>query len=186
MIWSILIATIARRKEQFEYLKTKLENQIFNLNLQNEIEIVSICDNCEMIIGKKRNELINKSNGKYICFIDDDDDISDDYIRLIYNSLLQNPDCISLKGIITTNGLNAKYFIHSVKYNRYFEENRIYFRPPNHLNVIKRNIAIKYPFKEIKCGEDTDYAMRMANDNVLKKEIEINNVLYFYKFINRK
>ena len=31
MIWSILIATIARRKEQFEYLKTKLENQIFNL-----------------------------------------------------------------------------------------------------------------------------------------------------------
>ena len=120
MIWSILICTLENRKKEFEFIYNKLLNQIKENNLENEIEIIYFKDNKENTVGFKRNFLLEKSTSQYISFIDDDDDISNNYIKLIYNTLLNNPDCVSLNGIITFNENNPRQFIHSIKYNKYF------------------------------------------------------------------
>lgn len=182
-LWSILICTIEGREESFERLCDKLKTQINALGLCDEIEILSCKDKRgENTVGLKRNKLMEQSSGLYTQFLDDDDDIHEDFIKMIYEKLQSKPDCVSLTGIITTNGTNPKTFIHSIKYDDYFEQNNIYFRPPNHINPIKRSIAIQFAFPEKNVGEDTDWAMSIAHSKLIKTEEVIETPYYFYQY----
>jgi len=179
ILWEILICTIDERKELFNTLITKLSNQINQLNLSDKIKISFLRDNKEITIGKKRNKLMQNALGKYISSIDDDDDISDDYIYLIYNALLKDPDCIGMTGILFDSG-NQKIFIHSLKYRRYYEKDNVYYRPPNHLNPMKRIIVKQVLFENKNHGEDTIWALRINKKKILKNEIFIDKPIYFY------
>ena len=150
-------------------------------NLPKEIEIITCRDKRgENTIGTKRNALLAASQGAYVSTIDDDDMIHDEYIKMIYEKLQTKPDCVSLTGIISTNGANPKRFIHSVRYSSYFENNNTYFRPPNHLNPMKRSIAIQFSFPEKNYGEDQDWAMSIAHSGLLKTEAFIAEPYYIY------
>lgn len=184
--WSILICTLEERKDSFDRLYKKLMDQIERCGLEKEIEILWFLDNREASVGYKRNFLLQSSQGEYINFIDDDDDIHDNYIHMIYEKLKKGPDCVSLIGVITTDNRLPKKFIHSIKYTSYFEKNGVYFRPPNHLNPIKRSIAIQFSFPDKYTGEDTDWAMMIAHSGLIKTEEEIKVPYYFYKYSSRK
>jgi glycosyltransferase involved in cell wall biosynthesis len=181
--WSILICTIEEREQSFFKLCSKLKTQIDALGLENQIEIISCKDKRgEHSIGYKRNLLVQESKGKYISFIDDDDDIHDKYIQMIYEKLLKNPDCVNLNGIITFNGSNPKRFYHSLKYTNYTQNDSEYFRPPNHLNPMRRSIAVQFMFAEKNYGEDTDWAMMIARSKLLRTEEVIEEPYYFYLY----
>ncbi len=180
-LWSILICTLDERAESFKALTDKVYAQIKALNLQDKIEILAFKDNREYPVGFKRNELLRASQGKYTCFLDDDDDVHDNYIAMIYNALKQNPDCVSLTGIISHHGEHCKKFIHSLKYNSYFEQDNIYYRPPNHLNPMRRSIAVQFMFPELNHSEDIRWAMAVTHAQLLKTEIVIDEPYYFYK-----
>ena len=181
--WSILIPTLEKRQELFQKIHKKLTKQIEENHLSDHIEILVACDKGEKAIGKKRNDLMHCSQSEYICFIDDDDDVHDRYIPLIYEKLIhEKPDCINLIGIITFDGKNPKKFIHSIQYRSYFEEKGIYYRPPNHLNPLKREIAIQFTFPSTSFGEDTDWAMQVCRSGLLKKESTIQEPFYFYLY----
>ncbi|MGC2310064.1 MAG: glycosyltransferase [Candidatus Babeliaceae bacterium] len=183
IVWSILICTLEERQELFNTLHNKLREQIKKLGLKDKIEILYYKDKRgEHTVGFKRNRLLEQSQGKYVSFIDDDDDVHDDFIQLIYDKLQSNPDCVSLTGIITFNGNNPRKFIHSIRYTNYFEQGNIYFRPPNHLNPIKRCIAIQFSFPEKNFGEDTDWALAIAQSQLLQKEEVIDIPYYFYLY----
>jgi len=186
MILSLLIPTIADRREMFENIYSILKTQILKNQNKNKIEI--LVDNSNNTIGAKRNNLLEKSKGEYIAFIDDDDEVSSDYIDSLMNAIKQKPDCVSLRGVITWNGSNPELFEHSVKYSAYATTtNEIkYERYPNHLNCIKSSIAKQFKFKEINFGEDTDWATQIFQSGLLKKEVYIDKVLYHYKYIVNK
>jgi glycosyltransferase involved in cell wall biosynthesis len=150
------------------------------------VEILCQIDNGEATIGQKRNDLLSNAKGEYLCFIDDDDRISSNYISLVLEAIQKNPDCCSLNGLIITNGINPKNFIHSIKYNSWYEENNIYYRPPNHLNCIKSQIAKQFKFPCISNGEDRDWSMQIASSGLLKTESEINETIYYYDYISNK
>lgn len=180
-LWSILICTLEERQEKFNKIHEKLTKQIDTNQLNDQVEILYFKDKRgEHSVGLKRNDLIARSQGKYVSFIDDDDDVHERYIAIIHEKLLQNPDCVSLTGIITTNGQNPKKFIHSIAYDHYFENDGVYYRPPNHLNPIKREIAKQFLFPTINYGEDTNWAMQIAKTGLLKKEEIISEPYYFY------
>lgn len=181
-VWSILICTLNDRQSSFEYIYNKLKKQIGGAHLQDKIEIIFERDNYEKSIGCKRNMLLEKSRGKYICFVDDDDDVCDNYITMIYNKLLSNADCVSLMGEMTVDGKNKRTFIHSIKYDHYFEDDHVYYRPPNHLNPIKRSIALQEPFPEKYHGEDTEWAMKLVKRGLIKTELSIDVPYYFYNY----
>lgn len=178
----ILIPTLNSRKDQFSYIYNKITKQIINNNLCESINIRYYLDNKQASVGFKRNSLINRSYAEYVCFVDDDDDVSDDYINLIYEAANSELDCASLTGIMTTNKLNPKKFVHSIEYDQYFEKDNIYYRPPNHLNLIKREIASKFKFPEKNFGEDTGWAMQICKSGIIKTEYKINKPLYHYNF----
>lgn len=180
MILSILIPTLDSRSALLSILLQELQRQIGD----RLVEV--LVDKGEGTTGSKRNRLLNQASGKYIAFIDDDDAVSDRYIDLILEAVKDNPDCLSLIGVITTNGKNPVKFYHSLQYTSYFERNGAYYRPPNHLNVIRASIAKLYPFPDKTWGEDTEWAMKLCSDCVLKYEIVIDEVLYYYQYKTKK
>jgi glycosyltransferase involved in cell wall biosynthesis len=176
---SILIPTLPVRIEKYARLIKELNKQIIRENLINQIQILTLTDTKDYLVGKKRNLLISMSLGKYVCFIDDDDMIADDYIKQIYNGTQKNVDCVTFSGNYVSDGI-SKVFDMSIKH---LEDKNLpdkYLRIPNHLSVIKREIAVKCPFPHIQYGEDSEYAITLKKH--LKTEHKIDKILYFYHY----
>jgi len=73
-----------------------------------------------------------------------------------------------------------KLFEHSMEYTSNGEFSDKHVRPPNHLNPIRRSIAIRYDFKEIDFGEDSDWSLRICGDKAIKTERQVEKPLYYY------
>ena len=178
---SILIPTLTTRVDYLTNLLAILQPQ-----LNDDVELVINSDDGTKSIGEKRNELLAKAQGDYISFVDDDDEVSRDYVKNILKALETNPDCCSLTGVITWDDIRPELFCHSIKYGAYKtntnNEPIVYERYPNHLNPMKRSIAIKYSFVPINHGEDTEWATQIFKGGELKTEAEIKEVIYHYKF----
>lgn len=180
---SVLICTIEERKPRFDVLMAELEKL---RNGNPEIEILSECDNKQMTIGTKRNLLLSRAKGDYVCSVDDDDWIDSEYFIKILQALEHEPDCVQMIGMMNTDGFNQKRFEHSIFHKRYFEQNNIYYRYPNHLNPIRRDIAQQFKFPELNFGEDTDWATQILNSGLLQHEEAIDKVIYHYRYSSRK
>lgn len=184
-ILSILICSLTNRKALLENLLVCLSKQT-----QFGVEILVEEDDGKIKIGKKRNLLLQRARGKYCCFVDDDDLVSDNYIEKILLSIKTDPDCCSLRGIMTTNGQNPVSFVHSIKYDHWFDETddtgeRIYYRCPNHLNVIRTSLCKKVWFNNaMNMGEDKDFSERIRP--LLKKEAELKDGFYFYLYVRKE
>lgn len=185
MILSILIPTLPSRKEKLSELMRELHTQIVVSNLESEIEILVNEDNKEKTTGKKRNELLERSHGKYVCFIDDDDEIACDYITSIYWALKESPDCVGFSGRYTINGGNEIKWRLSSKYvdcDNYDTGRLVYHRRANHLTPIKREFALLAGFPDKSNAEDKWYSERV--NQYLKNEIYIEKELYHYRYEN--
>jgi cellulose synthase/poly-beta-1,6-N-acetylglucosamine synthase-like glycosyltransferase len=174
---SILIPSLEERKPKLEQLKAELANQIGKRN----VEVLSLSDNRQMSIGQKRNMLLTQSTGEYVSFVDDDDMVSPDYIEKVLNALTKNPDCSSLTGEIVFSDGYSRPFIHSLRYTQWIDdhEGKVYYRPPNHLNAVRRAIAVQVGFPPWNSGEDRSFSMGIRH--FLKKEEWIEGVIYNYK-----
>ena len=180
---SILIASLHSRSEMLSELKNEFRKQI-----QDDVQIISIVDDGENSIGYKRNELMKIATGDYVCFFDDDDTPSSNYVSLLLKGIESGADCCSLRGVITWDGLNPEIFEHSLRYCGYkTTANPItYERYPNHLNCIKRSIANKFHFPELNHGEDSDWALQIHKSVLIKTEYFIDEVIYHYKYKTNK
>lgn len=155
------------------------------------MQVVSLSDNRTLSIGDKRNRLMAMATGDYICFVDDDDRVSPNYVANILKALSSRPDGVGFVGEMSfpmpvSGKLKRERFYHTLANRSYKKSERGYERPLNHLNPIRRDIAILYPFEAINIGEDTDWAMRICRDQVLQREVWINEVMYFYDFRPQK
>ena len=178
---SILICTIPSRSEMLKQLTQQLV-LLLNKYDQDEYEVLVNADE-KLNVGKKRNLLLESSSGDYVVFIDDDDEIHDNYIDSFMNAIKSNPDvdCIGYRGYITFNGSYKKDWVISKECSSWYEKDGIYYRTPNHISPVKRTIAMEVKFPEIEFGEDYEYSMGILPH--LKKEIFIDEQLYHYKFV---
>ena len=169
---SILICSLNDREEKLKGLLEELEKQH-----HEAVEILVEVDNGKISTGAKRNRLLKKAKGDYIAFIDDDDMVSVNYIVKILEALKTDPDCCSLEGILFRP--NQTYpFYHTIECDRWHQEGGKYYRTPNHLNTVKRELALQTGFLRIDRGEDVDYSTRIRH--LLKTEAHIKGVLYYY------
>lgn len=184
MLLSVLICTLTSRKEQLKALHSHLSKQIEDNHLTEEVEILIFEDAGRYPVGMKRNALIEAAQGIFICFVDDDDWVADDYIVSICDTIINNPniDCIGIKGLLVSEDLGNKQFIHSVKYSEYTEDSKFYYRPPNHLNPIRKRLVNGYKFPITNFGEDYNWATLICKDKILKDEVFLDKILYFYNF----
>jgi len=179
--WSILICTIYVFSHLFEPLYSNLQEQIKRFGLEDRVEIVCYLDNRgEHSIGEKRNWLLQNCNGRYVNYLDDDDIIHEDYIKLIYDALAEEPDCVELVGIMKRADGRERKFVHSMHNATCSRKENTDYRPVTHLNTMKYEIAVQAVFPEISRGEDTRWWMRLHQVNLFKKEAPIDVVYYTY------
>lgn len=170
---SILIVSLKSRKSMLDNITRFLKVQ-----MTPEVEVLVSVDSGEHSIGTKRNELLRSATGEYTVFVDDDDYLSPFYVKSILNAIKDSPDCIGITGVIMLKKEGPKLFKHSLQYKHWFEENKIYYRCPNHLNPVRREIALATMFPDISNQEDRAYSFNIQNK--LKTETNIDEPLYFY------
>lgn len=169
---SILICTLPSRINKLAYLLNRLQPQ-----LTDEVELIYFGDNKSRTVGEKRNNLISLAQGKYVVFIDDDDDVTDDYVSEILLAIEQNVDVINFKVSITINGGSAK----DVIYSKEFTDKNLpthYERSPNHIMCFKTELARQTKYNDISFGEDSLWASQIRH--LIKTETNIDKTLYFY------
>lgn len=199
---SILIPTIVGREEVFNEMFLSLSKQYMYKHFRKTkstegslytesriyfldgLEIIYCKDNKEITVGEKRNRLINMAHGQYVSFIDDDDRISADYIKELLEGIETGADIITFNVSVSINGAVPKICYYSMYFDADRNEPNAYFRLPNHLMCVKRELALQVPFKEVNFGEDADYAVRLKP--LLKSEHSIDKVLYHYDFDSQK
>jgi glycosyltransferase involved in cell wall biosynthesis len=176
---SILILTLPTRIDSYSNLIRTLNQQVIENNLLDKVQILSLCDTKEISVGEKRNILLNKSIGRYVCFIDDDDLIATDYLIKIISAISSNADVVTFCGDYVENGQNTPFSISTIHRGNYNHPN-IFYRLPNHLCPVKREIAVSCLFTDKNYGEDSDYAERINQH--IKNEFHIQDKLYFYMY----
>lgn len=176
---SILICTMPSRREKFEALRKDLESQRTKLRATS-VEIIW-SSNMERNVGQKRNQMLNFAKGEYVVFCDDDDSVSPNYIHniLMYIDLFK-PDCIGINGVITFNGVNERKWYISKEYGRWYQEGEVYYRTPNHISPIRRELALQAGFPDISFGEDFEFSQRVLP--LLKTEAIISEPMYYYNY----
>ncbi len=197
---SILIPTVIGRERVLNNLLHKIWGQyllpsgsihtIGKLGVLsgNEIEVLWFKDNKEITIGEKREQLYNMAIGKFSWQIDDDDDIADNAIQLILDTIkIANVDCITFEEHIDIDG-NIERSNHSLIYGDWEGEGGKelwdgfhYHRTPFFKSVIKTEIARSVPIPHIRFGEDHQWSQALKPH--LKSEIHIPEQLY--KYIHR-
>jgi glycosyltransferase involved in cell wall biosynthesis len=180
IILSILIPTMPKRSGLLKRLLASLAPQ-----RTNEVEILTYSDDGRITTGRKRNDLIQKAQGQYVVFVDDDDMVSDTYIADILKAATKNPDCITFRGWMTTDNRSKTEFRLSINYpyTAVWENgNEVYLRYPNHITPIKRSIALQVPFPNVTMGEDYAWATEIHKRKLLTTEVHINKPLYFYLY----
>lgn len=174
---SVLILTMPSRKAMFNALTDELTKQIGHL----PVEV--LYDDHAGNIGARRQNLLQQSQGRYVAFIDDDDTVSENYIRDILKAIRTSPDCVGMRGIMTTNGRDSKDWEISNKHTVWSTVGNKYLRHTNHLSPVKREIALSVGFPALQHGEDYAYSMGLVGK--VKTEVMIEHAIYHYRFITK-
>jgi glycosyltransferase involved in cell wall biosynthesis len=178
---TIAIPTIFGREEQFNSLLAELERQKEPYYFQ--VEILWHKDNKEMSIGAKRNLLYKQAKGAYTVLLDDDDTVAPDYIAKVMEALKQEPDCVGYLEQCTMDGV-VKIACHSNRFKDWKDNygGYDYARTIFYKDVIKTSIAQKVQVRDMRFGEDHNFAKRLKVSGLLKKEVFINEIMYYYSY----
>lgn len=188
ILLSILIPTTPDRKEQFESLRRELNKQRMDGGFMNEIEIIPYEDNKIISVGKKRDELYKMARGIYSVMWDSDDWIHSNGLQLIMEAVKKDPDCITYKEFCTIDGI--EYLSNfSLEYedwegdgNKDLGDGFTYHRTPFFKTPIKTNLCKMIGVKDLRFGEDHDFAQKIKPH--LKTEVHIKEFVYHYNHIS--
>lgn len=182
---SVLIPTVVGRESQLEALLTELYRQRVALDFPNVVSFHIEKDNKEMTIGEKRERLYQKAAGLYSVQWDDDDGISNNGLRLIFEAIKQEPDCITFQEHCMINGVHYNSN-HSLDYGDWEGDGQKvlwdgfhYHRTPFMKSVIKTEIAKSVPIPHIRFSEDHQWSQALMPH--LKTEVHIPEDIYLYQ-----
>jgi len=165
LILSILICSVDNRIEKHLIpLFDKINDQINKLEDPSIVEVLVFTDNRRRSIGYKRQSLLDIANGKYVCWIDDDDSIEDNYVSKLVLGCKSNCDVVTFKQHVIINGSNSYTLIFDIEQKENEEAKQPYFkRPPWHVCPIKREIAVLAKFPDLMYGEDWLWMSQIIN-----------------------
>jgi len=169
-------------------LYEKLKSQIGDAK---DIEVVTIIDNKAMSVGRKRTLLFKIAQGKYTCIIDDDDDVSSDFVETMRSHITNNTDvdviCYDQQAQIDGKTWIIKT---SLQHNNKFPFDQLALdnygrtvpcrRPPWHWCAWKTSLAKEIPFGDSNTQEDTIFVMEAISR--AKSEIVIDKVMCYYNW----
>jgi glycosyltransferase involved in cell wall biosynthesis len=180
IILSILVLTVPSR---INYFYPRLMNDLIlqTEKYKDKIELLALFDNKKRSVGKKRQELIDISQGEFIVFIDDDDRIADDYIESIMSAILKDKDLdvLVFNTICNVNNTYDKLCKYGIEFEYGDINNGKEWRgKPAHTMVWRSSIVKKHKYQNISNGEDINWVLSAYKD--INKQVRIDKILYWY------
>ena len=174
---SILIPSIPSRWA----LSTRLYGDLLTMGEGKDIEIIMLTDNRRMTIGEKQNLLKNMCNGKYFCFLHDDDFLVS--LDEIYYASTMEVDVIDFKAKCR-NSDGSSYIVtqrlgneieHNTANGRYLDMKR-----PPWTNCFWHSKFKQFDFPSISYSEDWEWLKQCLS--IAKTEHFIDKTLFEYRF----
>jgi glycosyltransferase involved in cell wall biosynthesis len=171
---SILVPTLPSRFEKATGLLRKLSDQA-----GTDAQVLWLGDNKTLSVGRKRNILLSLASGDYVSFVDDDDDVSDDYVQSIIVAAESNPDCIVFDVQYSRRGKPWALWKFSIDYEIQHKE-RPWTSTPTHIMAWRRDLVKDIQFPDANYAEDTDWSAVACGR--IKTQERIERVLYHYRY----
>lgn len=191
MILSIIMLSVPERQKEFKSLRDKVKEQIDTLHSQHptlgQVEIVPILTdkfiNGGPSIGKKRGMGLQHATGKYVCWLDDDDDISPDYVETIVRLAESNADVLTFNNISRFDTFWCVVQMSlQIAYDDQVEPGFIW-RRPYHVCAFKRDNILDVAFPDANWDEDTAFIQEALKR--CKTQARSNRILHEYKRITK-
>lgn len=203
-ILSILTPAVPSRLEALGELCAGLAGQIGDL----PVEHLVLFDNKRRSVGLKRDALLRSARGKYVAFVDDDDDVGGNYISELLKAAESDPDVITFLQHATVNGRSGLVEFKLGNPNEQFKNwdkecdncsadlNITDDSCPNcgshktsrvitkrnawHVCAWRRSLAIQSHFPDNSYGEDWAFAEKLCRLPGLRS-VHVDEILHFYR-----
>lgn len=163
IILSVLIPTIPERVEMFTRLYNELHRQLEFMqtfhpslgSIEIEVDATKRFLDGGPSIGKKREALVKKASGKYLCFLDDDESIAPNYLETLVRLCNEDKDICTFRNITK---MDNYWCVIDMSLSN--EENlpagpsSIVLRRPWHICPVISYFAKMYDFEDVNYGED--------------------------------
>lgn len=176
---SILVAALSSRADMSAALFAELDRQL----IPGEVELVVYEDDGKVPSGRKRNWLMDNSNGLYFAFVDDDDLVADDYVEQILRATQYGPDVVTFdvkystpnKTEIMSFGLRHSDGVRAGPSLR--------LMTANHLCAWRRECGTRVRFpNELGYNDDCFWYKPLVKSGIPTIEEHVHSVLYFYNY----
>ncbi len=163
MILSILMCTIPERSMMFVALYNEIQRQISYMQTvhpslgRTEVLVDSSPKFLEggPSIGSKRQALVQKATGKYVCFLDDDENIAPNYVEVLVRLCYKDCDVCTFRNLTKT---DTYWTIIDMSLNYHVDDqanpNYTTRRRPWHVCPVKAVYAKMVHFPDTNYGED--------------------------------
>jgi glycosyltransferase involved in cell wall biosynthesis len=168
-----------------------LKTQINRAKLDGKVEILSLMDNKFCSIAAKRNSLLNMASGDYIGFLDDDDDISGNYLSSLLSAAEHKSDVITFNQhcMIDKIPLHVRFGLGNPHEGLIYDSGTNCYkpikRPPYHVCFWKSALARSEQFRQVvtengQSVEDIDWCRRLYPKCTSSSHID--ETLHFYNY----
>lgn len=149
---------------------------------RGRVEIMILTDNKMIMLGQKRNVMVDAAQGDYVMFVDDDDRVEPDLIVSLLDAIDTHPgvDVVAFEASVTINGGDPRICRYSKDYRRDVNTPTEYHRLPNHICCVRRELARQVSFPSKIRNEDSGYSALLRP--LIKTEHQIGRVLYHYDY----
>lgn len=162
VILSILIPTTPDRHEMFTTLFNEVHRQIAYMQTVHpslgHVEVL-VDDSKRFLdgglsIGKKREVLVKRAEGKYLCFLDSDDWISPNYVETLVRLCQRDADVCTFRNITKTETFWCVVDMGFYYPNDQANPNLTVRRRPWHICPVRSSFAKLYDFEDSNYSED--------------------------------
>lgn len=185
IILSILIPTIPERGDMFTKLFNELHRQLeymktFHPSL-GDIEI--LVDSSKrfldggLSIGKKRESLVKRAQGKYLCFLDDDESIAPNYMETLVRLCNEDKDVCTFRNITKLDNYWCIVDM-SLLYPNQDAAPGVTLRRPWHICPVISVFAKLYSFDDSNYGEDWSWMEKVLSH--CETEAQSNFIIHQY------
>lgn len=178
---SILTPACWERVKQCQLLADYIAEQITE---PGTVEHLVLYDNRHRSVGLKRQALLDAARGQYIAFVDDDDDVSSNYVEKLIEAIKQRPEAhvITFEQLATYNGKPFKVTFQHGASDQHLQldgpDDQELIRGPWHVCAWRRDRIAHCQFLDTNYGEDAAW-VKQARMHVTQAH-HIPQVLHFY------
>lgn len=186
VVLSILICSVPERESMLARILKKLEDQKTPIRQLHQalgqfeflVNSGARFTSGGMSIGAKRQSLLDQSKGLYVCYLDDDEDISPDYLETILRLCYEWPDVGTFRSLAKLSNSWALVDMRLGNPQEQISPDRITLRPPWHVCPVKAELAKQFRFDNSNYGEDWDWFGQVLS--LCKTEAHTDRIIHNY------